>query len=249
MVRAQTRIAEQQGTKVIRQLVRSVQRQNGSVEVTLESGQVLQSTKVLLTGGSFTNCFDLLERKLAIKPESVPILLAQVSPADAQRLQSFPPLNFKLREPEIHLSILPPLPYPDGQTYIKVVINSDEDTYLTDFSALARWFRGDTSSIYTRTVKDTLKSLLPNVPFLSWQLRPCVVSYTPSGKPMIDSLDESNPRQLYVAVGGNLGAAHSSDAIGKLAADLMVYDRWISRVDRTPFRVAFADEWESWLLL
>ena len=250
MVKAQTKIAQKQGATVISELVTHVKPNGNHVEVTLHDGQSLKAEKVLLAGGSFTNCFELINRKLAIKPESVPILLAEVSQDEAKRLKHLPPLNYKTRvAPILHLSILPPLPYPDGRYYVKVVVNSDEDHILPDFDALSRWFRGNGDFAYSAQVQDILQRVLPDVTFHNWQTKPCAVCYTPSGKPMIDCVatTDSGTGQIYIAVGGNVGAAHPSDAIGKLAADLMHGDRWSSHIDRAPFQIAFADEWASWM--
>ena len=250
MVKAQMTIARRQGTKVISQLVTQVKKRGTHVDVLLQNGQVLEAQKVLLTTGSFSNCFQLVPRKLAIRPESASVLLAEVGSDDAQRLKHLPPLNYKTAtERPLHLSILPPLPYPDGRNYIKIVVNSDFDHVLSDFDALTDWFRRDNEFVYAAQVQETLQDLLPDCRFLSWQTKPCTVCYTPSGKPMIDYLDadESGSRQLFIAAGGNAGAAHSSDAIGKLAADLMLREAWPQEIEHDPFGLHFADEWREWM--
>ncbi len=68
--------------------------------------------------------------------------------------------------------------------------------------------------------------------------------YTPSGKLMVDCLVDG---RIYVAVDGNTGSAHPSDAIGKLTAELMMFNEWRSALPHKPFQKQLADDWHAWL--
>ncbi len=59
--------------------------------------------------------------------------------------------------------------------------------------------------------------MLPGVDFESFEMKPCLITDTPSGLPYVDQIADD----LYVAVGGNGHAAKSADAIGALAAGLV----------------------------
>ena len=61
---------------------------------------------------------------------------------------------------------------------------------------------------------------------------------------MIDCLVDN---RIYVALGGNAGSAHSSDAIGQLAASLMRHNRWHSKFDHAPFQLQYATDWPGWM--
>lgn len=245
MVRAQTAIAQQQGAERIIETVVSIENQASHVEVRLSTGKALTALRVLIAAGAFTNCFDLVKEKLALQVESNPTLLAQVASEDAETLREMPPINYRIESnPEIHLSILPPLPYADGHHYVKVVITSHEDEILPDFGAISAWFQGQASTESMPLVKETVQSLLPQTPIVSWRTKPCVATYTPSRKPMIDALV---PGRIYLATGGNGGSAHPSDAIGQLAADLMMNDRWLSPLPHDPFRICLARDWDDWM--
>jgi glycine/D-amino acid oxidase-like deaminating enzyme len=171
--------------------------------------------------------------------------LAEVSPETAEWLKGAPPLNYKSMAGQLtHLTLLPPLLYPNCRYYLKLYTLSDADKILPDFDTLSSWFRADDLFVYLSEAKKLLQELLSDVEFLSWQMQPCAACYTPWGKPMIDVLEYN---QIYVAVGGNGGGAHPSDAIGKLAADLMLQNDWGSDLPREPFRLQFADEWGEWM--
>lgn len=245
MVRAQTTVAQQQGAEVIRALVVRMRDCGASVEAVLQDGRVISAEKVLLTTGAFINSFDLAERKLAVKPESIMSVLGEVSAETAAKYADLPPLNYKNMGSALpHLSILPPLRFLDGRHYIKIVPSSEIDQNLPSHNALTSWFKQDDPYVYMRDIQQTMEQLLPQIDFLDWRTKPCVVCFTPTWKPMIDCLIDG---RVYVAAGGNAGAAHPSDAIGKLSADFMHHNRWTSNLDHTPFRLNYADEWPDWM--
>lgn len=245
MICAQLAIAEQQGAEIIRQLVTTVKNEGNQLRVTLANGQTLLAKKVLLATGAFSNCFGLLERHLALKPLSVTTVLAELSSAEAARLRHLPPINYKIEHgPVSHLTILPPLRYPNGRFYISISCSTDADQILPTFTTLHNWFSQPCHAPYLAETQAILHAMLPDTSILSWQVKPCVVSYTPSDKPFIDCLQTD---QLYVAIGGNGGSAHPSDAIGQLAATLMIHDRWISELDPAHFKLEFAQDWPAWM--
>ena len=246
MVCAQLAVAQQQGAQIIAQMVTEVRNKGHEVEVTLASGHTLSAKKVLLATGAFSNCFGLLECKLALQAVALTTVLAELSAQDAARLRDLPPINYKISNgPVTHLTILPPLPYPDGRFYIKLSCSTDRDQILPTFSDLHDWFSQPCNFPYLAETEHLLRSILPHISFLSWQTKPCVVCYTPLDKPFIDCLQAG---RIYVAIGGNGGSAHPSDAIGQLAASLMTHERWTSDLDPAPFQVQFANDWPAWMV-
>ncbi|MEM7336804.1 MAG: FAD-binding oxidoreductase [Chloroflexota bacterium] len=245
MVSAQVKIAQQQNTAVFQQRVSKVQIQATHVEISLADGRRLTAQKVLLATGAFTNCFELLPRKLALKPETITTVLAEVSAETAVALKDLPPLNYKHHaEPLVHLSILPPLRYPNGRFYIKLFTFSDAERPLLALDEIQAWFKEERPFPYLGEVQTLLRQLLPTVDILAWDIKPCIVTHTPTWKPMIDCVIDG---RLYVAAGGNGGAAHPSDALGKLAADLMVHTEWRSELSHKNFKAHYADEWAEWM--
>ncbi|MEM7346010.1 MAG: FAD-dependent oxidoreductase [Chloroflexota bacterium] len=245
MVQAQLTIAEKQGVEIIREQVEEVSPIADKVIVTLANKQRLEAKKVLVATGAFTNCFGLVNRKLAVKAEGITTVLAELPREEVNRLQHTPPINYKVATgPLGHLTILPPLRYPDDRFYIKVVCFTDADPILPDFPSLNAWFSQPDNFPYLSDVQLFLQTLIPDLRVSSWQVKPCVGAYTPSGKPFIDCLV---PNQIYLAVGGNGGSAHPSDALGYLAAELMQSGAWSADIDPTPFQIQFADEWGEWM--
>lgn len=245
MVQAQIKAAQKQGVLVVSALVTQVETSDGQVKATLADGRTITADRVLIATGAFANCFGLLARKLAIRAEAISSILCEVSTETAVQHAHLPPLNVLHTDgPLTHISILPPLPYPDGRFYIKVVPISPNDKLLPDFDALSNWFRQPPPYPYLEEVKRLMAHLLPQIEVYSWRHQPCVAAYTPSFKPMIDCLVDG---RVYVAIGGNSGAAHPSDAIGKLAADLMQHNQWQSSLDLSLFQLQFAVDHEAWM--
>ncbi|MEM9777254.1 MAG: hypothetical protein AAF902_21940, partial [Chloroflexota bacterium] len=172
-------------------------------------------------------------------------ILCEVSAEVTRQNRELPPLNYHQPSDHVnHITLLPPVVYPEGKAYIKIALTSTADQLLPDFPALSRWFRTCHSFLHLEETKLWMSRLMPSIEILSWQIKPCVASYTPTGKPIIDQLADN---QIYVALGGNAGAAHTSDAIGKLAADLMRHNRWCSDLDHEPFRIQYAADWHDWM--
>lgn len=245
MVDAQLAVALSQGARRIPHMANQVELCQSHVCVTLSNGHTVTAKKVLLAAGSFSNCFNLVSRELALKVESNPTILVRVSENDAGRMRKIPPINFRTSDrTPFHLSILPPRPYADGCEYLKIVITSNKDRILANFDEMLAWFHSDESPVQLPALLTILQSLLPDVQFLGWKMKPCVATHTPSGKPMIDQLVEG---KVFVAVAGNGGGAHPSDTIGKIAADLLSQDRWPPELPREPFMVRFKEDWQTWM--
>ena len=245
LILAQCQLAERQGAQIVRKLATALSPMEESCVIELADGSTLQARQVLLATGAFSNCYALLHRKLAAKAETITTVLGEVSVKTARQLNGLPPLNWRVAGgPLTHISILPPLRYPDGRCYFKFSVFSDADKGLPDLGAMQQWFQACPDFVYLDNLKAVIADLMPTVAWLSWQTKPCIATYTPMMKPMVDCLV---PDRIYTAIAGIAGAAHSSDAIGKLAADLMMGEEWPSAIPREPFRVQFADEWRGWM--
>jgi sarcosine oxidase len=81
-------------------------------------------------------------------------------------------------------------------------------------------------------------AIMPDLQVEHWETKRCLVTYTPHGKPFIDVVE---PGRIYVATAGNGTGAHPSDAIGRLAAQLMVTDEWTAELDQRLFRLQWAE--------
>ena len=245
MIQAQLTIAQNQGCDIIRQTVQSVKNVGTHVEISCVNGESYQTQKVLLATGAFTNFLDLLPRKVAlrIKPETT--ILAQVPAAEAERMKHVPPLNYKIDSDEIHgIYLAPPLLYPDGNYYLKMGCDTRSDTLYTTLAEVQRWFIDGNTDNHKAAMKAGMRQLFPDMQVIDWVTKPCIVCYTPFGKPYISAVDDD---RIYLTTAGNGSGAHPSDAVGHLAADLMVNGKWTSDLDEGEFKVQFADQWRNWM--
>lgn len=241
LARAQLEIAKRSGVHMIDDIAIAIEPKSDRVIVRLRNCSGHQSTlaakKVLIATGAFSQCFDLLPRPLDLQIENSVSVMLQLPERDYATFAEMPPVNFKpANGPITDVSILPPRSYPDGKRYIKFVVHSDYSWPLSDLHSLRKWFCNLPDFPYLDPVQAMAGQIFPDVTPLSWRTKPCVLTYTESGKPFIDRLV---PSRVYIAVGGNGGTAHTSDAIGKLAAELMVHDRWQSPLEHTPFQLSF----------
>ncbi|MCA9997961.1 MAG: FAD-binding oxidoreductase [Anaerolineales bacterium] len=239
MVAAQVAVAQQQGTKVIRETAVSLTQVSEGVIVTTDSGQLLQGRKVVVAAGAFSNM--VLPRPLAIRRKAHMVLLAELDEAEQTRLAGMPTLIYLLPTgrsvPNIYM--LPPVRYPDGRTYIKLGGGTHwPERIFASWDEIRDWFQGDGDFREGEALREALHYLLPGLQAQSYHTKPCILAYTAHERPYIDQIDE----RLYVVAGGCGSAAKSSDAIGHLGALLVQGQPWPEGYDRADFRAVFADE-------
>jgi sarcosine oxidase len=239
LIRAQLAIGAQNGATIVREEVHSVFPQTNGVTVITQSGQQFRANRVLLTTGAFTNCYDLLERKLALRVKTETVLLAEVPESEVARLQDMPTLGYEIDSPALDgIYLTPPLCYPDGRFYIKLGCNTATDETLSDLSAMQKWMGSGRPDGMPTEMLQALLTFMPGLDVRSWLGRPCLVSYTPHFKPFVDQLSE----QTFIATGGNGSSAQCSDMLGCLAANLVLDQLWPDPFARHDFRVIYADE-------
>jgi sarcosine oxidase len=86
-------------------------------------------------------------------------------------------------------------------------------------------------------MKDYLLQLIPSISIQDSFTKKCIVCYTKHGKPYIGEVENN----LYVAAGGNGYSAMSSDALGKIAATLLVENKFPEVFSAFDFRPVFAE--------
>lgn len=236
LLRAQNVAAQQQGAILIPQQVTNVASFSSGVTVSTADGQQVQAEKVLIAAGAFTNFNGLLPEPLPLLLKTETMIWANVSPATATRLQAMPGIGYNIDDPEIDdIYVAPPLQYPDGQHKIKLGCNTKGEQWPSTLDEVQAWFqRGDSDRDMPPMVR-ALRQILPDVDFQEITSHRCIVTYTPSGYPMIDRVPSDEHGGLFVATGGNGAGAAGSDTLGRLAAGLMHDGRWIEDLPREPF--------------
>lgn len=234
MLCAQNVIAKRQGATIIREIVVSVEEESGNcVRIDTRCGKTYRASKVLVTVGSFTNCFNLFPRKLPMWPETEIIVLAQVSSKEADRLTGMPASAYYIDDPTLQdIYMAPPARYPDGNFYIKIGANTPNDYRPDSLKEIQDWFRDGDSDVFLGDFERILRSILPKVEFLSFQTKRCILSHTHKKYPIIDQITGRS----YVATGAHGCGAKSADTFGRMAAGLMLDSLWLPGIPRDLFR-------------
>jgi sarcosine oxidase len=236
MLKAQLTIAQSQGAVAVAQTVTAVKEKNDWVLVTTQEGDTYRAKKVLLTAGSFTNVYDLLPRKLDLQLKGEVIILAEVSETDAARLSTIPTVSFTIDDPNIgDIYLTPPVQYEDGRYYFKMGANCVADPFPSTLAQIQEWFHTGDSDACLPALQQAICAMLPQINFLSFQTKRCIITRTPSKYPMIDQLSD----RLFVATGGNGSSAKCADTWGKMAASLVRNGRWLKNMPREPFRAVY----------
>ena len=132
--------------------------------------------------------------------------------------------------------ILPPIPYPDGHSYLKIGIGTDADVTLTSLDDLQRWFKGPGSLENRLEFTDLLKILIPALALCQhWHTDSCAVTQTPTGLPIIDFVHN---KRVAVAVGGCGKGAKGADEWGRISAELLLDKAWTSEVSKESLALA-----------
>lgn len=242
LVQAQLKCAEQNGATIIRETVAGLDTHTDGVTIQTEDGNTITAQKALITAGGFTNL--ILKEKLRVKTRAHMILLAEIPQSEVERLATMPSLITTFENRDVpSLYMLPPVPYPDGKTYIKLgsehllLENNAPEKYLDitqNRAEVTEWFHSDGRDDVAGILKPALYRLIPNLKVTSYITRPCLITDTDHGNPYIDELIAD---KVYVTTGGNGSSAKSSDEIGRIGAMLTASGQWQSELNRADFKV------------
>ena len=226
MVRAQAEAARQQGTVLHAAAATRLTVTPNGVEVACDDGATLRADKVLVAAGAFSGACGLVPEDLDLRVFGRTVVFARCDGALAEELQAMPTLS----QAETGAYILPPIRYPDGETYVKIGQGSPQDKRLVSLIDLQDWFKGVGAEDNRRDFRRIVTALIPALERCRhWHSASCAVTQTASGLPIIDFLPGG---RVAVAVGGNGKGAKSSDDWGYLAACLVAEGDWDHPVRR-----------------
>ncbi len=217
LVAAQVKICEQQGADIVRETVVELDSSGNGVTLTTDGGQTIQAKQVLVAAGAWTEF--LTGADLGLQPNPRTIVMAKINAAEAERLKHMPTIIWYegSNNPDIEgIYVLPPIVYPDGNTYIKLGGSLLEMTYPQSAAELNKWFHTDGSEVEARALEYELRRIIPELDAESIHVNTCVVNKLKEGnvpiiKPIVDG-------KVMVATAGLGAAAKSSNEIGRLAA-------------------------------
>ncbi|WP_421121500.1 NAD(P)/FAD-dependent oxidoreductase [Aquihabitans daechungensis] len=151
------------------------------------------------------------------------VVLATVDEAEQQRLAAMPSVLARMDHPTYaDLYVVPATSYPDGSIRLKLGATRSSDRELRTPEEKRAWMRGDEHREELPELGALLEELVPGLRASYWETKPCLITETPSNLPVVEHLAPG----LVIAAGGNGYAAKSANAIGALAADLLVAGRW-----------------------
>ena len=210
LILAQSNAAEKHGARIVRHPVEEIT-ETGNGATVAAGGEVFEVNQVLVAAGAYTNF--LLPRPLDLTIYARTVALLEVDPAESARLARMPSLLYRFadgRDPYL----LPPIPYPDGCTYLKIG-GDPVDVTLSSPQDISRWFRSGGNHEVAAYLSEMACEILPGLRILAVQADACAVMYTKTGLPYIDRV---SPR-ISVATGGCGAAAKCSDELGRLGAE------------------------------
>ncbi len=217
LVAAQVKIAAAQGADIVRETVVELEIRGNGVALTTDGGQTIRAQRVLVAAGAWTEF--LTGAKLDLVPTPRTIVLAQVDAAEAARLQQMPTIIWYegVNNPDIEgVYILPPIEYPDGNTYIKLGGALHHIKIPQHAADLNRWFHGSGSAVEARALEQELRRVIPGLRTEAVHAKSCVVTNRVNGDvPLIEPIVAG---KVMVATAGLGAAAKSSNEIGRLAA-------------------------------
>lgn len=217
LVAAQVKIATMQGADVVREAVVDINSRGHGVTLATDGGQTVQAKQVLVAAGAWTEF--LTGVKLGLLPTPRTIVLAQIDSAEAERLKNMPTIIWYegVNNPDIEgVYILPPIQYPDGNTYIKLGGALHHIDIPQNVNDLNRWFHGEGSQVEARALEYELRRVVPELRTESVHAKTCVVTNrVDDNMPLIAPIVAG---KVMVAAAGCGAAAKSSNEIGRLAA-------------------------------
>lgn len=238
LIKAQQFLFQKNGGVIFNDTVKTVNHENGMLKIETLSRKTYHSKKVLLSPGAFINFFDLLKRKLLLRLKSETTIWAKVSADEVSRLSKMPALLYKINEPEIQeIYLVRPIEYPDGNFYLKMGANFPGDMYFNNLEEIQRWFKNENDGSNLNIAKAALMHLIPKLSVEECYEKKCIVSYTQHGKPYIGEVEDN----IFVAAGGNGYSAMCSDALGKIAATVLIDRQFPKEFSQNDFRPVFIE--------
>jgi sarcosine oxidase len=238
MLAANLMVAVGDGARVLDAEVRSLERVDGGWALRSAGGPTIVAGKVLVAAGPHAD--EVLAG--AIDPDRAPklevrgeaVVLATLDDDEQERLRAMPSVLARIDHPTYEdLYVVPPTTYPDGSVRLKLGATRRTHLQLPTPEAKRTWMRGTAHREELDDLRALLEGLVPGLLAEAWETKPCLITETPSDLPYVTHLAPD----LVVAAGGNGYAAKSANAIGGLAADLVVQGRWPdAELDAEAFR-------------
>ncbi|MEH2522625.1 MULTISPECIES: FAD-dependent oxidoreductase [unclassified Bradyrhizobium] len=207
LVRAQTIAAERAGARIIDEPALGISESGFGVTIRTRSGSV-EAERVLVAAGGHTQ--SLLGRSLGFTVYGRTVALFRLGAAEVQRLAGMPSMRCLGPKGE-NPYILPPIPYPDGQTWLKLG-GDPVDLPLESEADIKDWFRSGGSIPVADGLQKQILDRIRDLNFEERRVVPCMTTFGDTGLPCIGPLSE----RVAVAFGCYGKSAKCSDELGRL---------------------------------
>jgi len=231
MLAAQLAICVQQGAEMRSTHVIDIGHGDDGWILRCADDSTVSARQVLISAGPHADELLGLPRQPLIDVVAESVVLAQVSGDEQRRLAGLP--SIIVDDTADHFYIVPPTAYPDGNVYVKLGATRREPSVLPP-ERRREWMTGTQHEGDLDWLRGLMLGALPGLRADGWSTKPCLIPDTPTKLPYIEIVEPA----LVMAVGTNGYAAKSADAIGALAAGLVVDGRWTdTELDQESFRL------------
>ncbi len=235
LVRAQKKIAESQGVQMIPALVEKLSTNSAGMTAETEAGKEYRAEKVLVAAGAFCNRVGLLPRPLPLTCMGRTVLFLELGEQDVERLEEMPSLIYRPATRDTRSYLIPPFRYPDGKWYMKIGSSLAQEDPLSEVDDVAAWYRGRGNGKVAGILEETVANLFPRIEPLGRKTETCVNCYADGTLPYICPVPDCH--NLFILAGMNGGTAKSSDEYGRIAAQMLLCNRWNYDVPAEQFSV------------
>lgn len=219
LIEAQIRIFTERGGSIATQLATKIEHAQNHHLICTNEGAKIKANKVLICTGAFHNFFEFNTEPAPLILKSETILLAELDAQTALQLQTLPSLIYDITTNDYdEIYLVKPLLYPDGKYYLKLGANLSSDKYFTSLNEVKDWFCSNSSLVHQKLYEDIFKDLFPALVPLSFKTKHCIIERTISKKPFL----KGNGNNIFTCTGGNGYGAMCSDAVGKMAAEMVM---------------------------
>ncbi|HVE19432.1 MAG TPA: FAD-dependent oxidoreductase [Ilumatobacteraceae bacterium] len=235
MLAAQLTICTQHGATVVSEQVTGIEQSGNGWSVHAVDGSSIEADHVVIAAGPHADEIAGLPRTPLIDVVAETVVMARLSTEEQLRLAGLP--SIIVDGPEDHLYIVPPTEYPDGHVYVKLGATR-HDHWVLAADERRDWMTGTFHAADLDWLHGLLVGALPGLHAEGWSTKPCLIPDTPTKLPYLEIIEPG----LVMAVGSNGYAAKSADAIGALAAGLVVNGRWTDpELDEQSFKLISRD--------
>ncbi len=228
LIEANNSLTTSLGGVLLREQVVTISHVSGHSRLITRENKTVRAKKIVLATGAFTESLGIIPPNVVVRNNTY--VLGRIGPDAAASLKRLPSVIFRSSDPEGCFYLLPPVNYPDGNTYIKIG-HSEVGQPIENYHDIFSWFQGIGSEQVAQRLKELLANFFLDIDFLELKSFPCVTTHTPSGYPYIDWWRED----CALLLGGNGFCAKSCLGIGEIAAEFFANGKWNKTYPRSLF--------------